>query len=229
MYKEAPLKGPILEFIIKMLSKKFNDPQSSLFLPKLIKEQGKYEPYDAGNFDMDLGEGLTLKFSHLTVKGGSNAQVDGTPTIQDINPDQSIVRGNIKLSTVDDPRYPRPVSAGGRFTLVTEGAELSGEMNICFKNSTSNGEFKVEAQADKTLKVTATQLDYAVPKPYVSSATIDVKVDGESPAWNDVIKKKLNTEKHLGQVVEKLREVISSQDTLNSFSDMLTKAINSDF
>ncbi|MEK5641765.1 hypothetical protein BK138_09380 [Paenibacillus rhizosphaerae] len=213
-----------LDFAVSYLAKQFNRPDSSLFLPKLIRSQRNpaYDPWVIEE------QQLPYLFSHLkavlkqaTITGISNVSVIGSPSVQN----DSIVTAQAQFSKA----LPAPDSITIKGTLML--IQDTGETLTCDFTASAKGasaETKVTfVENGKRLQATVDELKLTIPKPYVQALHVDVRVLGSDPSWNALLQNKLNEEKHLDIMVGLLCGKLAEKQTLQSFSDLLTNAINS--
>lgn len=209
-------QNSIFDAIILKFAKAMNDPNSQVYLPKIIKAQNNpsYEPYDAGDLSFgNIGNEITLDFSKVIVSGLSTAQVDGTPSTRDESPSSIYVSSGAVFSML---------TMASPLIVSFNGQDLKGAVRVSVLQSKASISVHVTSGGDN-LNANVTALNFMVNKPYISNINIKVNYD---PNWDNYIDSVLNTENRLEALISKLADKLNSESTRSDFSKALTDALN---
>ncbi|MNW32068.1 hypothetical protein D3C74_90020 [compost metagenome] len=212
-----------LDFAVSYLSKQLNRPDSPLFLPKLIRAQHNpvYDPWVIEEQQLPyLFNHLKAVLKQATITGISNVAIVGEPSVEH----DSIVSAEAQFSTA----LPEPDSiciTGTLILMQDTGETLTCDFDATVKKALIGAKITFTEQGSR-LQATVNHLQLKVARPYTASLQVNVRVLGADPNWNALVQNKLNEEKHLNILVDLLSGKLAESQTLQSFSDLLTDAIN---
>ncbi|WP_025680996.1 hypothetical protein [Paenibacillus massiliensis] len=220
-FPEARESSDLLRFLVQLLSRKLNDPASTFFLPHLIQQQRAptYDPYEVNSWSIsNIIDGMSGTFTKLKITGLSNASVQGLPTVSDNN----VISGDgVFLKAL---KQPASIHITGTATLIQNdnGQRLSGAFSADLTEATVRVQIQLGDHGDQ-IQADVQEIRLHPPDKLTDIMMVSVNID---PHYDKFLNARINQNHKLKLIYEKIQGELTSPQTLHSFSELITKAIN---